>query len=218
MDKITLPAKMRSTTGKGAVKKLRNDGLLPAVLYGGKGQKAIALTVNEHDIRDLLKGDAGANALITIQVSNGGGGNKKEHLALIHEIQKHPFKNIIWHLDFLKVSLDEVVKVEVPILFEGEAKTGVILETHLRKVEVECLPDHIPDSFTIDISDLEAGTQFNVSDLSLRKGVKILDDETKNILNVIDKAAKISEEIEAEAKAEAETETAVETESSQDQE
>ncbi len=141
MEKLTLSARLRSDTGKGAAKRLRREGFLPAVLYGGKIQEAISLTVNDHEVRDVLKQHAGKNVLINLNVDKKG---QKEYLVLLQEMQTHPYKDLIRHLDFLQVSLDQKIKVAVALNFQGEPVGKATLETHLRQLEVECLPHQIP--------------------------------------------------------------------------
>ncbi len=208
MEKLALPAKIRSTTGKGAAKKLRDQGFLPAVLYGGEEQKAIPITINDHDVRVLLKQHAGQNTLITLMIEKEG--VTEEHLALIQEFQKHPYKNKIWHIDFKGVSLNIAVKVEIPIIFTGEATGTDTLETHIRKIEVECLPDQIPNAIEIDISALQTDKPLTIGDLTVPENVKVLGNPKTIVAVVIETSSSEGETEEAEETPQTSTESSQE--------
>ena len=191
MEKITLPARLRSSIGKGAAGKLRREGFLPAVLYGGKEREAISLTLNDHEVREVLKHHAGKKVLINLVVDKEG---QKEYLVLLQEMQTHPYKKLIRHMDFLQISLDQKTKVEVALSFQGRPVGKAILETHLRQIEVECLPDHIPGEIVIDVSGMEVGQSVSIGDLQIPDGVTVLGDAGRMVVAVVEKAELPTEE------------------------
>ena len=199
MQKITLPAEIRSGRGKATAKKTRRQGRLPAVLYGGKGKDSLPLTVGEREFREILKHHTGENLLIELQIA----GEKKPHSVLIQEIQKHPYKDIIYHLDFLQVAMDRKVRVQVALNFQGEPLGGAALETHLRRVEVECLPGKMPEEIPVDVSGLEAGQSLHLSDLKLPAGVVVLAGQDELVAAAVAKAESEPQEPAAESESSA---------------
>ena len=145
---VTLNAQMRSETGKGAARSLRRDGYIPAVVYG-HGEETRACKVETRELERLLSGGAHESTLIDLKLDNG---DKSQ--VLIREVQVHPYRPEILHVDFLAVRKGEKVKLEVPVRLIGEApgvKEGGIME-HLRhEVEIRCIPSKIPEALELDI-------------------------------------------------------------------
>lgn len=184
---LKLKAEERKVTGKGPVRRLRSQGEVPAVLYG-QGTEAFPLKIKADDLREVLHSSAGSNVLIDMQVARGK--EKENHLVMIKEIQRHPFKSRLLHIDFVKVSRDEKVTTKVPIAITGEdvaagLKAGGTLQHNLWEVEVECLPADMPDHVFADVSQLEIGDHLTVADLKGASGVTILTDTEDTILTIL---------------------------------
>ncbi len=212
-----LTAERRSDAGKGVARKLRAAGKIPAVLYG-QGVDTTPLTVDSRELTHLLHGSAGSNVLVDLVVDG------EEHLAIPREIQRDHIHARFVHVDFLAVSRTQTITVSVPVHETGEAvgvKEGGVVEHHLREVQIECLPQDVPDELVIDISNVELGEMVHVSDLDVPSGVTILTNPDDAILSVITPALLRVEadlsvpgeeavEVPAEAEAEAEGEEAAE--------
>jgi large subunit ribosomal protein L25 len=168
MAEITLVAEAGRQTGSRESNRLRATGRIPAVVYGHGGDP-LPVSVDARMLRAALSGDAGLNQLLSVQV----GGDT--HLALARELQRHPVRNTVVHVDFLIVRRDEVVSAEVPLLLVGEAraveqKSGVI-EQPLLTLTVNALPGDIPNAVEVDISNLDIGDMIRIADLVLPPGV-----------------------------------------------
>lgn len=161
----TLNARLRTDRGKGVARKLRRAGEIPAVAYG-HGQDSRSLTVNAHELKLLLASINPDNTIIELQVEGS-----KPAMALIREVQHHPSRPVILHLDLFQVRAGETLHVEVPIRLHGSPigvrESGGVLQEVLRELSVECLPRNIPASVELDITDLALGDSIHVSDVSL---------------------------------------------------
>ncbi|HEX5946960.1 MAG TPA: 50S ribosomal protein L25 [Acidimicrobiales bacterium] len=167
-DDIVLTAETGRTTGSSASRRLRATGKVPAVLYG-RGAEPQALTVDWRELRTALTTDKGLNALLTLEVGS------KKTTAIVKEMQRHPVRRDVLHVDFLSVDIDVAITVDVPILLEGEAlkvtrEQGVVDQV-LNALPVQAKPDAIPGHLTVDISDLEIGQTITVAELELPDGV-----------------------------------------------
>lgn len=167
-DDIVLKAESGRTTGSSASRRLRATGKVPAVLYG-RGADPQSITVDWRELRTALTTDKGLNALITLQIGS------KKTTALVKEMQRHPVRRDVLHVDFLSVDVDVAVTADVPILLEGEAlkvtrEQGVVDQV-LNALAVQAKPDAIPGHLSVDISDLEIGQTITVADLDLPEGV-----------------------------------------------
>jgi large subunit ribosomal protein L25 len=176
-----LNAERRSDAGKGVARKLRAAGKVPAVLYG-QGLDTTPLTVDSRDLTHLLHSSAGSNVLVDLVVDG------EEHLAIPREIQRDHIHSKWVHVDFLAVSRTQTITVNVPVHETGEAagvKEGGVVEHHLREVQIECLPQDVPDELVVDITNVELGEMVHVSDLVPPAGVTILTNPEDAILSVI---------------------------------
>ena len=167
-DDITLEAQPGRTTGSAASRRLRANGKVPAVLYG-RGAAPSSLTVDWRDLRAALTTDKGLNALITLKV-----GSKKTK-ALVKDMQRHPVRRDVLHIDFLAVDVDVVISTDVPIVLEGEPilvirEQGVVDQV-LNALVIQAKPDDIPGQISVDVSELEIGHTITVADLDLPAGV-----------------------------------------------
>lgn len=182
-----LRAESRTEAGKGPARRLRAHGEIPAVLYGS-GIEPHPLKVKREDVSDVLRSEAGSNVLIDLQITDGK--DKENHLVMIKEIQRHPFKERVLHVDFLKVARDEMVTMKVPIAVNGEEesvglKAGGTLQHNLREVDVECLPGDVPDHLYADITEAAIGDHLRVSDLEVPPGVTVLTEPEDAILSIL---------------------------------
>ncbi len=182
MEQISLEAKVRTDTGKGAARKLRRQGRIPAILYGGEG-KPVLLEVEEREFEALSGKATGQNVITNLKLGKETG----ENMTLIKDVQHHPVTERVLHIDFCRISLKEKLTVPVPIAVVGESagvKEGGILEHLLWEVDVECLPTQMPEKIEIDITHLNIGDTIHVRDLEEKEGIKFLTDGEKTILSV----------------------------------
>jgi large subunit ribosomal protein L25 len=171
----TLNARLRTGTGKGVTRKLRSAGEIPAVAYG-HGMEGRALTVNAHELELLLAQINPENTIIDLRVDGG-----QTVPALIREVQQHPSRPVILHVDFFQVKAGEKINVAVPVRLTGTpvgvSETGGVLQEVLRELTVECLPKDIPSSIELDVSGLEVGQSLHVSDVELERATILHDPE-----------------------------------------
>ena len=167
MDEVSLVADVGRVKGSSAARRLRLAGKVPGVLYG-HGIDPIDVAVGSRELRTALTSDSGLNALISLDV--GG----KNHLAMARQLQRHPVRRTIDHVDFVVVRRDEVVSVEVPIHLVGEAleveRADGLVEQSLHSLLVHAKPGDIPNAIEVDISGLTIGEAIRVSDLKLPAG------------------------------------------------
>jgi len=183
MEKIELEAKQRTELGK-KLKSVRRQDLIPAVVYGRK-IKAISIAIDKKTfIKNILKSEAGMNAIISLKIAEPGG---KSIPVLTHVVQRDALTDEILHVDFRHILMDEAIKTKVPIELMGipigVKDDGGVLIHGLREVEVKCLPTDIPDKFEIDVSALKIGDSLKVSDLAQVAKVEILTNLSEMIAN-----------------------------------
>ena len=170
MDEVALVAEPRSDKGSSATRRLRVRGRVPGVIYG-HGVTPIAVSVDERALRHALSTEAGENALIDLTVG------KAHHLALARELQRHPVRQAVAHVDFIVVRRDEIVTAEVPVTLVGEAlavsRAGGTVEHLLLSVGVRAKPADIPRAFEVDITDLDIGDAIRLSSVAIPSGVTL---------------------------------------------
>jgi len=194
-----LTVELRTEFGKGAARRVRRAGKVPAVLYG-HGTQPVHITMPGHDAMMALKH---ANALLTLDIDG------KEQLALAKDVQRNPIKPIIEHVDLVIVRKGEKVTVDVAVHTEGEAGPETVVTVESATVQVECEATHIPESIVVDIEGATAGTQIHASALALPEGVTLVTDGETLVVNV---AAMISQEVLDAELADAESEAGIEHE------
>ncbi len=169
---VKLSAQPRTHLGRNSLKQLRSRGVIPANIYGHNDQPA-NIQINEKDIKRLLAHAAGENILVELEITHAQG--TQVHLSLIQEVQHHPVRGDILHVDFLEVSMNELLRTDVPLEPIGEAdgvkNYGGLLEQLIRSIAIECLPKDLPESIRVDISSLALGSALHVRDLVLPAGV-----------------------------------------------
>ena len=190
MASASLSAEMRSETGKGVARKLRAAGRVPGVIYG-HGREPQALSLNARDLDKLLGSIAAGSTVVELSLG------KATTNTLIREVQRHPFKKQILHVDFMELVAGEKVIVDIPLVFvgtpEGVRTGGGLLEQILHSIEVNVDPSSIPNHVDVDVSQLVMGHSLHVRDLKLPEGVEVLTDEDATICAVIAPRAVVEE-------------------------
>lgn len=176
MPEINLAAERRSNVGSAGSRRLRATGRVPGVVYG-RGVEPISVSVNERDLRAALSTDAGTNALIDLRIGS------ERHLALARELQRHPVRQNLSHVDFVVVRRDEVVAADVPVVLIGDAvavhRGGGTVEQLLFTLRVHAKPADIPHTIEFDVSELEIGDTIRLGTAVIPEGVTVdADDET----------------------------------------
>ncbi len=178
MATANLSASVRTERGKGVARTLRREGQIPAVIYGS-AREAQSLAINERDLDRLLQTIAAESTVIELAVDG------RSTKTLIREIQRHPFKRQILHVDFQELVAGEKVTVSIAIVLVGTPEAvrlgGGVMDQVLREVEIEVDPSNIPNHIDLDVSHLEMGHSLHVSDLVIPEGVAILDDPETTI-------------------------------------
>jgi large subunit ribosomal protein L25 len=207
---VTLRAEAGREPGSRSSRRLRRQGMVPAVIYG-KDLEPVSVAVDAHDLYVALHTQAGVNALINLETEGG-----EPHLTMAREVQRHPVRGEITHVDFVTISLTEKTQVEVAIELTGESagvREGGIIETIRNSINVSALPTDIPQSIVVDISELAIGDTLRISDLPAIEGVEYLGDADDPVVTVVTPAAaEVEEEIEEEGAEELEEGEAAEEE------
>ncbi|MFV9633098.1 50S ribosomal protein L25/general stress protein Ctc [Mycobacterium neumannii] len=183
-----LTAAVRTETGKGASRRARRNGKVPAVLYG-HGTDPQHLELDGRDFAAVLR-NSGTNAVLTLDI------NGKEQLALTRALDIHPIRRTITHADLLVVRRGEKVVVEINVVIEGDAVPGTLVTQETNTIEVEADVQSIPENVVVSVEGVEAGTQFTAGSLELPSGVTLVTDPDSLVVNVV--VAPTAEELEAE--------------------
>lgn len=184
MSELTLAADLREKTGKNANRRLRAQGVIPAVFYTAKGD-SIALQVKEPALMKLYA-VAGRTTVFTLEMNNKG--SVTSHPCLIWDVEHYPTKQRFQHVDFYGVDLDKELKVRVPLEFTGTAKgtkLGGKLETYREQIEVLSKPTTLPKKIVVDISNLDVGQGIRVADIIMPEGVRANYDTNYAVINVV---------------------------------
>jgi len=209
MATVSLSANSREGKGKGAARSLRSQGQVPAVIYG-HGRDPQPLALNARDLDKMLSHIQAESTVIEVTV---GGHTAK---TLIREIQRHPIKRQILHVDFQALVAGEKVTVSIPIVLlgipEGVRLEGGVLDQTLREIEIEVDPSNIPDHVEYDVTNMVIGDSVHISDLKVPEGVEVIDDPETSVAvlaaprAVIEETPAVAEAVEGEAGAVAEPE------------
>jgi len=190
MSQTTLTATPRTASGSPTARRLRSEGHIPGVLYG-RGMEPISVTVERREFRLALSGPAGANTVLALQV--GG----TSYPAVVKEMQRHPIRRTVNHIDFLQVNMNEEIVVHIALRLEGESKAvaaaGGLVDPTVDSIEVSCTPTDMPNEFVIDVTDMQPDTVIRLSDIPMPKGVTPLGDPDMAIVTVLTTAAEIEE-------------------------
>ncbi len=182
---IKLKAQARTQVGRTAVKKIKHNGFVPAVIYG-RTQQPLNLQLVAKEIETLLSRATSENVLVELEIADGA--QVSSRLALIQEVQHHAVRRNVLHVDFHAVNADEELHTHVPVRVMGEAigvrSGGGLLEVNMHSVEVACLPKDLPEFIAIDVSAMEVGQSIHVRDLPLPGGVSALAHSELTVLHV----------------------------------
>jgi len=202
-------AEIREDVGKGASRRLRHQGKIPAVIYGGDREPA-TLTIDHDPLRHAAERESFFSSILEIKVGDG-----RTQKVVIRDIQHHPFKPRIMHLDFMRVSDKEILRMSVPIHFIGESESeagkasGVVIQHLVTEVEIEALPGNLPSYLEVDLSKLDMGEVVMLSEIHPPEGVEIpalSEDGTGDVMIANTSHIKESQGTGAAAEAEAEAE------------
>ncbi len=190
MAEVTLEVANREGKGTGVARKLRQKGMVPGVVYGGH-RDPVAISVDRKAVTELIqKSDHGVRSIFLLKLT----GTDQQRHAMIKEMQIHPISRKLIHIDFVRVVMDEVVRVTIPVHLNGTAaglKEGGLLDWQVRDLHVECLPGQIPDSVEVDVSNLNIHDYIRISDLKLPDAVKVLDDQERVVVGVTHQKAEV---------------------------
>jgi len=183
MDQVTLSAQPRSAFGTRPSRRLRRQGLVPATVYG-KNSEARSITVDSRELYAALHTKAGRNALINVDID----GDEKV-LAVAREVQRHPVRGEVIHLDLIQISLDEAIAAEVAVEYVGTPvgvrEDGGFVEAIAATVSISALPTAIPGSIVVDIAGMATGDTLKVADLPAIEGVEYTDEEDRPLVTVL---------------------------------
>ncbi len=201
METIELHVTPRDIIGGKQVKAMRRQGLVPGIIYG-KGIEPLPVTCAYRDIEGVVK-RAGSSTLVRVFVE----GVKAPYVAIVRDVQYHPIRRTVQHVDFQALKMEERVRVPVSIILTGESKAvtdgGGTLLHHLTEVEIECLPDALIHNIKVDVSAItKVGQSITVGDLQLPEDVTILTSPDEIIAQVVGEEGETSEESEASTEAE----------------
>lgn len=168
-----LNAEIREDVGKGASRRLRHQGKIPAVIYGGKKDPA-TLTLEHAPLMHAAEQESFYSSILEISVADG-----RTQKVVVRDVHHHPYKMQIMHLDFMRVSAEEILRISVPIHYTGEDESdagktsGVIIQHLVTEVEIAALPANLPEFLEVDLSELEEGGVVMLSDITLPEGVEV---------------------------------------------
>jgi large subunit ribosomal protein L25 len=176
-------AEARESRGKNEARRVRVSGRIPAVIYGAF-KDPVAISLNPKDILRIIRSKTGHNSIFDVEVT----GAEKTPVIVADE-QYHPVKGSLMHIDLKRIDLTRKLKVAVPVHVRGEAKgvkqQGGVLDIVTKTVEIECIPDHIPDQYDVDVTELMIGNNIRVSQLDAKEGVRILTSADVVIAHVV---------------------------------
>jgi large subunit ribosomal protein L25 len=183
MERVALTAQIREQAGKGIARGLRREKRIPAVLYSHG--KSMPIAMLNKDVTKVLSKEGGEHALINLTIE--GGVEAGERMALIKDYQVDHLTGALIHLDLLEVAMNEKVKVSVAVHLVGSAagvKEGGIVQYGMRQLEIECLPNEIPDFIEANISDLKVNESLHIRDITVPDGVRILSDGESTLATI----------------------------------
>jgi large subunit ribosomal protein L25 len=172
-DTTSIIAEIREDVGKGASRRLRREGKIPAVVYGGHSEP-VTLSLQQVEMLHATDNESFFSSILEIKV-----GKDRSQQVVVRDLHRHPFKPVIMHIDFMRVSAEEVIKISVPIHFVGEDESpagkasGVVIQHQLTEIEITALPKDIPEFLSVDLSDMDSGDAVMLSSVELPEGVSV---------------------------------------------
>ena len=201
MSETVLTAEIGRRAGSSDARRLRADGKIPAVVYG-RGMDPLSVSVDRRELRQALSGAAGMNTILDLTVDG------TVYPSLIKEIQRHPVRRSVQHIDFIQVNLNEEIVVAIPVTLEGEAKEvsahNGLVDLSMNELQVRTTPRNIPDRVTIDVSEMTMDTVIRVEDIPLPSGVVAEADADAPVVTVLTMRTPVLDAEEAEREAAAE--------------
>lgn len=196
MSENTLIAEPGRQTGSGPARRLRADDKIPAVVYG-RGMEPVSVQVEQRELRSALSGPAGLNTILDLQVGD------QTYSALVKDIQRHPVRKTVQHVDFIQIDLNAEIVVTVPVQLDGEPKAvlseGGLVEHIRNELEISTTPRNIPDEIIVDISEMTMDTTITIGDLQLPAGVTPTEDPERVVVTATFMAAAVADEAAAES-------------------
>ena len=182
MSDSVLIAEAGRATGSAESRRIRREDRIPAVVYG-QGMEPLSISVNRRDLRIALSGTAGMNTILDLTV------NGDVYPAIVKEVQRHPVRRTVAHVDFIQIDLSEEITVSVPVRLEGEAKqvamNNGLVDQQMMEIQVRTTPRNIPDELVIDINDMTVDTVISVADVDLPSGVTAVSAEDQTVVTVV---------------------------------
>lgn len=198
MASTVLVANTGRPTGSAAARRMRHDDVIPAVLYG-HGMTPVPVSVGRRELRVALSGAAGMNTVLDLTVDG------TVYPAIVKDLQRHPVRRTVTHVDFIQVNLDEEITVSVPLRLVGEASAvssnGGLVDPAVDSIEVVTTPRNIPDEFVVDVSAMEMDTVIRLSDVPMPAGVTATGDPDSPVVTVLTMRAEVAEIEAADAEA-----------------
>jgi large subunit ribosomal protein L25 len=200
MSEVVLTAESGRPIGSPSSRRIRTLDKIPGVLYG-QGMEPVAVTVGRRELRAALSGPAGSNTLLSLAVDGAS------YPAIVKEMQRHPVRRTVNHVDFLRVNLDEDITVMVPLRLVGEAKAvaaeGALVDPSVDTIEVLCRPRDVPNELVVDITEMHVGDVIRLADVALPQGVTATGDPDMAVVTTLTTSAAEAEEAAEEEAAEA---------------
>ena len=182
MSDSVLIAESGRTTGSAESRRIRREDRIPAVVYG-KGMEPISITIDRRDLRLALSGGAGMNTILDLTVDG------TVYPSIVKEMQRHPVRRTVAHVDFIQIDLSQEITVSVPVRLEGEAKqvamNNGLVDQQMMEIQVRTTPRNIPDELVIDINDMTNDTVITVADVALPSCVVAISAEDQTVVTVV---------------------------------
>ncbi len=198
MSETVLTAEAGRRAGSSDSRRLRNEGKIPAVVYG-HGMDPLSVSVDRRELRQAISGAAGMNTILDLTVDG------TVYPSLVKDIQRHPVRRTVQHIDFIQVNLNEEIVVSIPITLEGEAKevsqNNGLVDLTLTELDVRTTPRNIPDGITIDVTDMTMETVIRIEDIPLPSGVTAEGDPEAPVVTVLTMRTPVLDAEEAEREA-----------------
>lgn len=186
MQQKQMNIELRTKTGTGVCRRLRNADMVPGVVYG-KGVDPMPVSIKIRDLQAAISGEGGQNNLITLI----GGGALDQSIAIVVDLQRDPIKKTYKHVDLHRINPNEKIRVTVPVVLKGIAagvKEGGLLDLAHHELHAECLPGNIPDHIEIDVTDLKIAHSIHVGEIKLPEGVALLDKANIPVVSILGRA------------------------------
>ena len=183
MELQSLAATLRESGGKNAARRVRQSGIVPAVLYG-EGKDPVSLSIDYKTFQQIVHGEQGEHAIVEVKVENNP---EFDSPAMIKAVQHHPVKDTYVHADLMRIDLKKKIRTQIAIKLEGHSVgviAGGVIDHQCRELEVECLALEVPDHLIAVITELEIGQSLHVSDLSIPDGIEVITPTDRSVVAV----------------------------------